>query len=209
MTASGLEHLRLDIPSHIGLFFVLLVIGLFLVSVVELSHEPGEGGLALPTFLLAPVLGITGANTLTRTVRQRCLRAGDVPARLQRRYDWANSLLGSLCAMVVVQGVAAVVDGVGARFGGLHHALSWTAGLAMPVSIATCAAYATWRVRQRTWLAGPAACTLWLSAALVVTQSTHQDLGMDPTQPLLAVVAALTGTGLALVARYGWRVPPP
>lgn len=205
----GLERLHLDVPSHIGLFFVLLVVGLFLVSLVERPRASDKGGLALPTFLLAPVLGLAGANTLTRTVRRRCMRAGQVGPGLQRRYDLANSLLGSLSVLLVAHGVFALANGLCERVWGLNHPLAWLHNLATPVAIVACAAYATWRAARRTWLVGPAATALWLSALLLVTSIASRDFGMDPTQPLVAVVATVLGTGAALVVRYGWRIRAP
>ena len=205
----GLEHLHLDVPSHIGLFFMLLVVGLFLVSLVELPQAPDSGGLALPTFLVAPVLGIAGANTLTRTVRRRCRRVGEVRPALRTRYDLANSLLGSLSVLLVVHGVFALAGGLCTRLWGLDHPLRWATGMAAPAAVAACAAYATWRARRRTWLVGPAATTLWLSALLLGINVADRNLGLDPSKPLIAVLATVVGTGAALVCRYGWRVRPP
>ena len=206
--AADLECIHLDVPSHIGLFFVWLVIGLFLVSLAEISPHPGAGGLALPTFLVAPVLGIAAANTLTRLVRQRCTRHGTVGPGLCRRYDVANSLLGSLTALLLVHAVFVMADGLCTRLFGLNHPLCWIRHLTMPVSIAACAGYATWRIRRRTWILGPAATTLWLSALLLITHVTDQDLGMDPSKPLIAVLATVFGTGIVLVCRYGWNGRP-
>ena len=186
----------------------MLVIGLFLVSLLEPAPDQEAGGLALPTFLVVPMLGIAGANTLTRMVRQRATRLRKVRSAVCKRYDLANCVLGSLTAMLVALAALLLLDGWCVRLWGVYHPVYWLRELAGPLSIAVCAGYATWRFRQRTWIVGPAATTVWLSAILLWMSLTAQGLGMRPSEPLLAVLATVVGTGVALVIRYGWRIRP-